>query len=73
MGAIIEGAGKETIHIQGVESLSPITHTIIPDRIEAGTFMVAAAITGGSIIMKNYPDDDAGVRHGKARRIGRSI
>ncbi|MBN2225390.1 MAG: UDP-N-acetylglucosamine 1-carboxyvinyltransferase [Deltaproteobacteria bacterium] len=55
MGAKIEGAGKETIRIQGVESLRPITHTIIPDRIEAGTFMVAAAITGGSIIMKNTP------------------
>lgn len=55
MGAKIEGAGEETIHIQGVQSLSPITHTIIPDRIEAGTFMVAAAITAGNIIMKNTP------------------
>jgi UDP-N-acetylglucosamine 1-carboxyvinyltransferase len=55
MGARIEGAGEETIHIQGVDSLKPITHTIIPDRIEAGTFMVAAAITGGDIRMKNVP------------------
>lgn len=55
MGAVIEGAGEETIHIQGVDSLNPITHTIIPDRIEAGTFMAAAAITGGDIVMKNVP------------------
>ncbi len=55
MGARIEGAGEETIHIQGVDSLNPITHTIIPDRIEAGTFMAAAAITGGDIVMKNVP------------------
>jgi UDP-N-acetylglucosamine 1-carboxyvinyltransferase len=55
MGAKIEGAGEETIYIQGVDCLVPITYTIIPDRIEAGTFMVAAAITGGDIIMKNVP------------------
>jgi UDP-N-acetylglucosamine 1-carboxyvinyltransferase len=55
MGARIEGAGEETVRIQGVDSLKPITHTIIPDRIEAGTFMAAAAITGGDIVMKNVP------------------
>ncbi|MBN1881558.1 MAG: UDP-N-acetylglucosamine 1-carboxyvinyltransferase [Deltaproteobacteria bacterium] len=55
MGAVIEGAGDETIHIQGVESLSPIDHTIIPDRIEAGTFLLAAAITGGDAQIYNYP------------------
>ncbi len=55
MGARIDGAGEETIRIQGVDSLNPITHTIIPDRIEAGTFMAAAAITGGDIVMKNVP------------------
>jgi len=55
MGAKIEGAGEETIHVQGVDSLNPITYTIIPDRIEAGTFMIAAAITGGTIVMKNTP------------------
>ncbi len=55
MGAKIEGAGEETIHIQGVDTLSPITYTIIPDRIEAGTFMIAAAATGGDIVMRNAP------------------
>jgi UDP-N-acetylglucosamine 1-carboxyvinyltransferase len=49
MGAKIEGAGTSTIRIQGVEELHGAEHTIIPDRIEAGTFLVAGAITGGDI------------------------
>jgi UDP-N-acetylglucosamine 1-carboxyvinyltransferase len=49
MGAQIEGAGTSTIRIQGVERLHGAEHTIIPDRIEAGTFLVAAAITGGDV------------------------
>jgi UDP-N-acetylglucosamine 1-carboxyvinyltransferase len=49
MGAQIEGAGTSTIRIQGVERLHGTEHTIIPDRIEAGTFLVAGAITGGDI------------------------
>jgi UDP-N-acetylglucosamine 1-carboxyvinyltransferase len=55
MGARIEGAGEETIHIQGVDSLSPISYTIIPDRIEAGTFMIAAAAARGDVVMRNVP------------------
>ncbi len=53
MGARIEGAGMDTIRIIGVGELLPLTHTIMPDRIEAGTFMVAAAITGGEIKIHN--------------------
>jgi len=49
MGADIEGDGTDTILIRGVEELKPVEHTIIPDRIEAGTFMIAAAMTGGQI------------------------
>jgi UDP-N-acetylglucosamine 1-carboxyvinyltransferase len=49
MGAKIEGAGTSTIRIQGVERLGGAEHTIIPDRIEAGTFVVAAAITRGDV------------------------
>lgn len=52
MGAKIVGAGTETIRIEGVEKLTGAVHTIIPDRIEAGTFMVAAAITGGNVLVK---------------------
>jgi UDP-N-acetylglucosamine 1-carboxyvinyltransferase len=49
MGAHIEGDGTDTIVIHGVKSLSPTEHTIIPDRIESGTYMIAAAITKGDI------------------------
>ena len=45
----IEGAGTSAIRIQGVEELDGAEHTIIPDRIEAGTFLVAGAITGGDV------------------------
>jgi UDP-N-acetylglucosamine 1-carboxyvinyltransferase len=52
MGAKIEGAGTTTIRIQGVGKLHGADHTIIPDRIEAGTFAVAAAITGGRLLLE---------------------
>ena len=52
MGAKVRGAGTGTIRIDGVDELSGTTHTIIPDRIEAGTFMVAAAITKGNVLVK---------------------
>lgn len=53
MGAKIYGAGTSTIRIRGVEKLFGATHQIMPDRIEAGTFMVAAAATHGDIILNN--------------------
>ncbi|MRH43954.1 UDP-N-acetylglucosamine 1-carboxyvinyltransferase [Aquibacillus halophilus] len=52
MGAKVVGAGTEIIKIEGVKTLHGAEHTIIPDRIEAGTFMVAAAITGGNVLVK---------------------
>lgn len=52
MGAKIKGAGKSIIEIDGVDELIPVHHSIIPDRIEAGTFMAIAGITGGDIIIK---------------------
>ncbi|MCD5324078.1 MULTISPECIES: UDP-N-acetylglucosamine 1-carboxyvinyltransferase [Pontibacillus] len=52
MGAKVIGAGTETIRITGVEKLVGAEHNIIPDRIEAGTFMVAAAITKGNVLVK---------------------
>ncbi|MCJ7681160.1 MAG: UDP-N-acetylglucosamine 1-carboxyvinyltransferase [Candidatus Aminicenantes bacterium] len=51
MGARIEGIGQETIRIRGVAELGGATHEIIPDRIEAGTFLVAGALTGGNIVL----------------------
>ncbi|ABO68628.1 MULTISPECIES: UDP-N-acetylglucosamine 1-carboxyvinyltransferase [Geobacillus] len=52
MGAKIRGAGTGTIRIEGVDELVGTAHTVIPDRIEAGTFMVAAAITGGNVLVQ---------------------
>jgi UDP-N-acetylglucosamine 1-carboxyvinyltransferase len=52
MGARIEGAGTDVIHIEGVDHLHPMDHAIIPDRIEAGTFLVAAAATGGDVLVE---------------------
>lgn len=53
MGASVTGAGTSSIRIRGVEKLTGCNHQIIPDRIEAGTFMVAAAITKGDVIVEN--------------------
>lgn len=57
MGARIEGAGTPRIRIEGVESLGGATHRVMADRIEAGTYMVAAAITGGRLELENCPLD----------------
>jgi UDP-N-acetylglucosamine 1-carboxyvinyltransferase len=52
MGAKIKGAGESVIEIEGVDELKPVHYSIIPDRIEAGTFMTIAGITGGDIVIK---------------------
>ena len=51
-GVSIEGAGTRDLVIEGVDSIKPLTHTVIPDRIEAGTFAAAAAITGGDVVVE---------------------
>ncbi len=57
MGARVRGAGTDVIRIEGVESLSGTHHHVIPDRIETGTFMVAAAITRGDLVIRNVVPD----------------
>ncbi|MFP6782445.1 MAG: UDP-N-acetylglucosamine 1-carboxyvinyltransferase [Gammaproteobacteria bacterium] len=57
MGAIIDGAGTDTIRIEGVEALSGTNYPILPDRIETGTYLVAAAMTGGRIKVKDTRPD----------------
>lgn len=57
MGAEITGDGTDTITITGVKELHGAVHTVIPDRIEAGTFMTAAAITGGDILLENVREE----------------
>jgi len=57
MGADIRGAGTDSIKINGVEKLTGTTHCVIPDRIEAGTFMIAGAITRGEVFLENVVSD----------------
>lgn len=57
MGAKIKGAGTDTLKIEGVEKLHGTKHAVIPDRIETGTFMIAAAITRGNVLIKNVVPD----------------
>ncbi len=70
MGAKIRGAGTPRITIEGVESLTGTTHRVIPDRIEAGTFMVAAAITNGEVRLENCRLDHLMAVVDKLRSIG---
>lgn len=53
MGARVKGAGLDVIRVEGVQELHGVEHTVIPDRIEVGTFMAAAAISGGDVYMEN--------------------
>jgi UDP-N-acetylglucosamine 1-carboxyvinyltransferase len=57
MGARISGAGTSTIHVQGVESLGAARHTVMTDRIEAGTYAMAVAATGGDVLLENASAD----------------
>ena len=70
MGARIEGAGTAFIQIEGVEELLPIEHAILPDRIEAGTFMVAAAITRGDLLIKHARPEHLDAVIAKLRAAG---
>jgi UDP-N-acetylglucosamine 1-carboxyvinyltransferase len=57
MGARISGAGSPSIEIEGVDRLDGVEHAILPDRIEAGTYMIAAAATGGDVLFRDAPAD----------------
>lgn len=70
MGAKVIGAGTETIRIEGVEELHGTEHTIIPDRIESGTFMVAAAITQGNVLIKDCVPEHNKPLISKLREMG---
>ena len=73
MGAAIEGAGTSTIRIQGVASLHHAEHTIIPDRIEAGTFVVAGAITGGDVLITGCVPEHFAALTMKLKQAGADI
>jgi len=70
MGARIEGAGSSTIRIEGVERLHGAEHEIIADRIEAGTFLVAAAITGGDVAVTGCNPEHVGALVSKLQQAG---
>jgi UDP-N-acetylglucosamine 1-carboxyvinyltransferase len=70
MGAKIEGAGTSMIRIQGVERLGGADHTIIPDRIEAGTFIVAGAITNGDLAVTGCDPEHVGALVSKMQQAG---
>ncbi|KUK11096.1 MAG: UDP-N-acetylglucosamine 1-carboxyvinyltransferase 1 [Clostridia bacterium 41_269] len=73
MGSRITGAGTNIIRIEGVKELKPVQHTVIPDRIEAGTFMVAAAACGGDILVENAIIDHLKPVMAKLREAGAVI
>jgi UDP-N-acetylglucosamine 1-carboxyvinyltransferase len=70
MGARIQGAGTTSITIEGVDELHGIEHAIMPDRIEAGTFAVAAAVTGGDVLLEGVRPEHLEAVIGKLRSSG---
>ena len=73
MGAKIEGAGTSTIRIQGVDKLHGARHRIIPDRIEAGTFIIAASLTGGDLNVTNCDPKHLGALLEKLAECGVTV
>jgi UDP-N-acetylglucosamine 1-carboxyvinyltransferase len=73
MGAKISGAGTAVITIEGVDELQPIEHAIIPDRIEAGTFAIAAAITKGDVLLAGARAEHMDAMIAKLRAAGVTV
>jgi len=73
MGARIEGAGTDTIRIEGVASLSGAKHRVMPDRIETGTFLAAVAAAGGKVRLAGAAPDTVGATIDKLKEAGASI
>ncbi|MDB4896491.1 MAG: UDP-N-acetylglucosamine enolpyruvyl transferase [Firmicutes bacterium] len=73
MGAKVRGAGLDVIRIQGVKVMGSVEHKVMPDRIEAGTFLAAAAITGGDVTVENVIPEHADAICAKLREMGTVI
>ena len=73
MGANIRGAGTNVIRIEGVKELHGATHSVIPDRIEAGTFMVGAAMTGGDVFVENALSEHLKPLVAKLKEVGAEV
>ncbi|MCC3377523.1 UDP-N-acetylglucosamine 1-carboxyvinyltransferase [Cohnella sp. REN36] len=70
MGAKVRGAGTGVIRIEGVDRLKGVAHTVIPDRVEAGTYMIAAAVTGGDVYVEGAIRDHLGPVVAKLEEMG---
>ena len=73
MGAKISGAGSDHITIEGVERLTGCEHSVVPDRIETGTFLIAAAISGGCVVCQNTKADTLDAVIDKLREAGAQV
>lgn len=73
MGARVRGAGTNVITIEGVSELHGVQHSVIPDRIEAGTYMIAAAMTGGDVIIENVLPEHQKPLIAKLREAGAMV
>lgn len=73
MGANIRGAGTNVIRIEGVKELHGANHSVIPDRIEAGTFMVGAAMTGGNVYVENALSEHLKPLVAKLKEVGATV
>ncbi|HEY4120819.1 MAG TPA: UDP-N-acetylglucosamine 1-carboxyvinyltransferase [Byssovorax sp.] len=73
MGATVDGAGTDVIHVEGRDALEPFDHAVIADRIEAGTYMVAVAAAGGDVLIDGAPLEDLDALAAKMRQAGVEI
>jgi len=73
MGAVVEGAGTASIAITGVDSLAPADHRVVPDRLEAGTYAVASAISGGDIVIEDCQPEHLRMELRKLEEAGCAI
>jgi UDP-N-acetylglucosamine 1-carboxyvinyltransferase len=73
MGARIDGSGTTTIEVEGVERFEPVRHSVLPDRIEAGTYAIATCITGGEVRLEDAPADHLDLVLDKLTEAGAGI
>jgi UDP-N-acetylglucosamine 1-carboxyvinyltransferase len=73
MGARIAGMGTPTIEVEGVDAFRPTSHTVIPDRIEAGTFAIAACLTGGDVLLRGARADHLDLVLAKLDEVGARV
>jgi UDP-N-acetylglucosamine 1-carboxyvinyltransferase len=73
MGARIDGAGTPTIEIEGVDAFTSVEHAVIPDRIEAGTYAIAACVTGGEVLLQGARSDQLDLVLAKLADVGANV